>query len=422
MGKRAKERLSALAVSRANKPGMYADGNGLYLRVAANGGRAWVLRYMLEGRAREMGLGPLAAVSLAEARKRALEARRLKSEGIDPIAAKVARRAAAAAERAKAVTFKAAAETYIDSHKAGWRNTKHAKQWTNTLTTYAFPVLGKLPVGEIDAGLVMKVLEPIWQKKTETASRVRMRLEAVLDWAIARGYRKGDNPARWKGHLENLLPKRGKVQQVKHHPALPYREVGAFVADLRNQDGFAALALELLILTASRTSEVLGASWDEIDLKATTWVIPAGRIKAGREHRVPLSAPAVAVLTKLKDARQTLPDGTLCPWVFPGVKGRHLSNGAILALLRRMKRNDITPHGFRSTFRDWAAEQTAFPREVAEMALAHTIGNKVEAAYRRGDLLEKRKRLMGAWASYCNTVPAEGAKVLPMRQSIAKLR
>lgn len=417
MGKRAKERLSALAVSRAIKPGMYPDGNGLYLRIAPNGGRAWVLRYMLDGRAREMGLGSLSAVTLAEARKRATEARRLKSEGIDPIGAKASRRAAAAAERAKAVTFKAAAETYIESHKAGWRNAKHASQWTNTLATYAFPVLGKLPVGEIDAGLVMKVLEPIWQKKTETASRVRMRLEAVLDWATARGYRKSENPARWKGHLENLLPKRAKVQRVKHHPALPYGEVGAFVADLRNQEGLAALALELLILTATRTSEVIGARWDEIDLKGKIWIIPAGRIKAGREHRIPLSVPAVAVLNKLEDARPALPDGTLCPWVFPGGKDKHLSNGAILALLRRMKRSDVTAHGFRSTFRDWAAEQTAFPRDVAEMALAHAIGNKVEAAYRRGDLIEKRKRLMDAWAAYCNTVPVVNGKVLQMKRN-----
>ncbi|WP_368413402.1 tyrosine-type recombinase/integrase [Dongia sp.] len=249
----------------------------------------------------------------------------------------------------------------------------------------------------------------------ELYGRVRGRIEAILDWATARGHRKGDNPARWRGHMENLLPKRAKVKRVQHHPALPYAEIGAFMADLRKQEGLAALALELLILTATRTSEAIAARWDEIDLKAKVWTIPADRIKAGREHRIPLSAPAVAILKSLLDAREKMPDGEPCPWVFPGVRGKSLSNGAILSLLKRMKRADITAHGFRSTFRDWAAEQTAFPRDVAEMALAHAIGDKVEAAYRRGDLFEKRKRLMDAWAGYTAIGPAKGGKVLPLQ-------
>jgi integrase len=392
---------------------MYPDGGGLYLRIAEDGGRAWVYRFMLNRRQREMGLGRLVDVTLAEARRKAQDARALKAQGIDPIEAKRARRAAERAEKARTVTFQDAAQAYIRSHKAGWRNAKHGDQWENTLKAYAYPHIGNLPVQEIDAGLVLKVLEPIWSAKTETASRVRGRIEAILDWATARGHRKGDNPARWRGHMENLLPKRAKVKRVQHHPALPYAEIGAFMADLRKQEGLAALALELLILTATRTSEAIAARWDEIDLKAKVWTIPADRIKAGREHRVPLSAQAVAILKSLQEAREKMPDGEPCPWVFPGVRGKSLSNGAILSLLRRMKRSDITAHGFRSTFRDWAAEQTAFPRDVAEMALAHAISDKVEAAYRRGDLYEKRKKLMEGWASYCGIVQVVGNKVVP---------
>lgn len=410
-------RLTALAVSRAKTKGLYADGNGLYLQVSAVGTKSWVFRYRMHGRKtpRDMGLGSLADVGLADAREKARDARKLITAGIDPIDAKRASRAAVALERANVATFEDAAKAYIEAHSHAWRNPKHRDQWPNTLRDYAYLVMGKLPVARIEVGHVLKVLEPIWTKKPETASRVRGRIEAVLDWAKARGYRTGENPARWRGHLENLLPRRAKVRKVEHHPALPYAEIGAFMADLRKQDGVAALALEFLILTAARTSEVSGARWSEIDLDKAVWTVHADRIKAGREHRVPLSAPALAILKKLHKTR----DGE---FVFPGGrKGKPLSANALLALLKRMDRTDVTAHGFRSTFRDWCAEQTNYPRDVAEAALAHAVGDKVEAAYRRGDLFEKRALLMRDWAAYCGTVPKtdKTATVVPMRRKRA---
>jgi integrase len=395
---RATNRLSALAVTRAKKPGMYADGGGLYLQVTSAGARSWIFRYARNGRSREMGLGALSKVPLATARLKAEEAREDLGRGQDPIQARQARKAEEAAEAARQVTFEDAADSYINSHRAGWRNAKHGDQWKNTLRTYAYPAIGSVPVRDIETGMVLKVLEPIWTIKTETANRVRGRIEAVLDWARARGHRQGENPARWRGHLDDLLPRPGKVRRVQHHPALPYSEIGAFMAELRKQEGVAALALEFLILTASRTGEAIGARWSEIDLQQRLWTIPAERIKAGREHRVPLSSPTIIVLREVAKLRRT--DG----YVFPGDKqGKHLSNGALLMLLERMNRGDLTVHGFRSTFRDWAAEQTNFPREVAEMALAHVVEDKTEAAYRRGDLFVKRQKLMDTWAAYCAT-------------------
>jgi integrase len=332
---------------------------------------------------------------------------------LDPIGARKAQKAAQRAEAAKQVTFEDAAEAYIRSHKAGWRNAKHGDQWRNTLKAYVYPLMGALPVQQIDSGLVVQVLEPIWTTKPETASRVRQRIEAVLDAATARGHRIGENPARWRGHLDSLLPARAKVQRVQHHPALPYAELGAFMADLRKEDGVAARAMELLILTATRTTECIASRWSEIDLDNALWTVPAERIKAGREHRIPLSPAVVALLRKLAEAK-------VGEFVFPGRPGKPLSNGALLALLKRMKRTDLTAHGFRSTFRDWAAEQTNFPREVAEMALSHAISDKVEAAYRRGDLLEKRRRLMEAWAIFAETQPMAGAPVIPMQRRKAE--
>jgi integrase len=397
-------RLTALAVSKTRKKGYYADGGGLLLQVTSNGARSWVYRYMLDGRAREMGLGSLHDVNLGEARKRATECRGLRSAGRDPIEARKGVRDLAKLASVRGMTFAACAEAYVEANKAGWRNEKHAAQWASTLKTYAYPVFGSLPVQSVDTAMVMNVLESIWTTKTETASRVRGRIECVLDWAKTREYREGENPARWRGHIENLLPARSKVRKVEHHPALPFAKVRAFVRALRRQKGTAALAFEFLILTAARTSEVVGARWDEIDLKKVVWTIPANRIKAGREHRVPLSAPALAILKKMKIARdnEAEVDGGASEYVFSGgKKGQPLSNMALLALLKRMKRTDITAHGFRSSFRDWAAEETDHPREVAEMALAHTIGDKVEAAYRRGDLFDKRRALMAEWAEYC---------------------
>jgi integrase len=394
-------RLAAVALPKL-KPGMHADGGGLYLQVTESGARTWIYRFMLNGRAREMGLGPLHIVSLAEAREKARECRKIRHEGIDPIEARNARKAETRLAAATAMTFEQCAERYIDAHKAGWKNPKHAAQWPSTLTTYVYPIFGDLPVQAIDTGLVMKSVEPIWTAKPETASRVRGRIESVLDWATARGFRKGENPARWRGHLENLLPKKSKVRRVEHHPALPYDEVGTFMASLRSYEGIGARALEFLILTAARTGEVIGARWDEISLADRLWTVPGERMKAGKEHRVPLSARALAIIEAMKEKRES-------DFVFPGGKrGKPLSNMAMLQLLKRMGRDDLTAHGFRSSFRDWAAERTGFPSEVVEMALAHVVADKVEAAYRRGDLFQKRRQLMEAWAKHCEARKVSG--------------
>lgn len=393
------------------KPGRYADGNGLYLQVAKGGSKSWLFRYMSDGKARAMGLGPVGIVTLADARDQAIEARRRLLAGVDPIEAKEAGRRAANLEVAKSITFKEAAEKYIDVHKSGWRNAKHSAQWESTLQTYVYPVIGSLGVAAIDTGLVLKVIEPIWQTKTETASRVRSRIENILDWAKVRGYREGENPARWRGHLDKSLPARSKVRKIEHYKALPFTEVGAFVAELRKREAIAARALDFAILTACRTGEVLGVDWSEINLEQGIWIIPADRMKAGREHRVPLSKQALAILKRMGD------DFAYNGYVFPGQKaGKPLSGMAFAMILRRMERQDITAHGFRSTFRDWAAESTAYPREVAEMALAHAIGDKVEAAYRRGDLFEKRRRLMQAWANYCDR-PTTKANVVAIKSA-----
>jgi integrase len=357
-----------------------------------------------------MGMGPLAIYCLQEARAKALDARRLRHEGIDPIETRKDERLRARLEAAKAITFKECADTYIKAHRAGWRNGKHAAQWQATLATYAEPLIGTLPVQAIDTALVLKVLEPIWTTKPETAGRVRGRIEAVLDWAKVREYRQGENPARWRGHLDKLLPARGKVRKVKHHAALPYAELPGFLVALREQEGIAARALEFTILTAARTGEAIFARWSEIDLLDKVWTVSAARMKAGREHRVPLSARALGILDEMQVHRHA-DDG----FVFPGGKpGKPLSNMAFLMLLRRMKRDDLTAHGFRSSFRDWSAERTHFPSEVAEMALAHVVGSKVEAAYRRGDLFDKRRRLMDAWAEFLAKAPERG-KVVSLR-------
>jgi integrase len=384
---------------------MYADGGGLYLRVTPDGAKNWVLRYMLNRKPHWMGLGPLDLYGLADARAKALDARRKRHEGIDPIEARRAERARQRLEAAKAITFKECAESYINAHRAGWRNEKHKYQWPATLDAYAYPFIGTLPVQAIDTGLVLKVLEPIWTVKPETASRVRQRIESILDFAKVRCYRDGENPARWRGHLDKLLPALSKVRDVQHLAALPYAELPAFMVSVRAREAIAARALEFLILTAARTGEVIGARWNEIYLLDKTWTVPPARMKARREHRVPLSQRALAILDEMQAARHG-DDGNA--FVFPGPKaGKPLSNMAFLMLLRRMKRDDLTAHGFRSTFRTWAAERTNFPREVIEAALAHTIGNKVEAAYQRGDLFEKRGRLMEAWAHFCATAPAQ---------------
>jgi integrase len=402
---RATGRLTALKVERLKEPGMYADGGGLYLRITSEGTRNWVLRYMLNRRPRWMGLGPLALYSLADARAKALDVRRKRHEGIDPIEARRAERARQRLDAAKSITFRECAETYIASHNAGWRNEKHKYQWSATLNTYAYPVIGALAVQAVDTGLVLRVLEPIWTKKPETASRVRQRIENILDFSKVRGYRDGENPARWRGHLDKLLPLTSKVRRVQHLAALPYAALPSFLTRLRQRDAVAARALEFLILSAARTSEVIGARWNEIDLLDKTWTVPAWRMKAQREHRVPLSPRAVAILQEMQAVRGgDHPDAL----VFPGPRrSKPLSNMAFLMLLRRMELNDLTVHGFRATFKTWASERTSFQNEIVEAALAHVIGDKVEQAYRRGDLFEKRRRLMQQWATFCSTAPEQ---------------
>lgn len=407
-------KLSAAFVAKTNKPGRYADGGGLYLQVSQFGTKAWLYRFMINGTARQMGLGSVNTFSLKEARERALKARQLVADGIDPIKTKNAQRARLKAERAKSISFKEAAAKYIAAHEAGWKNDKHGQQWANTLETYAYPVMGDLPVAEIDTAHVLQVLEPIWREKTETASRVRGRMESVLNWATAREFRKGDNPARWRGHLDKLLPAPPKVKKVRNQPALPYAELPGFMGSLREKEGVSAQALEFTILCAVRTGETIGARWSEIDMQAGIWTIPAERMKAGREHRVPLTDRALEILKALP--REGRGDG----FVFPGArKGKGLSNMAMLELLRGMKPG-ITVHGFRSTFRDWAAEQTNFPRELAEAALAHVLADKTEAAYLRTDRLEKRRRLMAEWAKFCAARSgygdAEKGKVVEIRR------
>jgi integrase len=421
-------KLSAVEVTKAKGPAVLHDGGGLYLRIAPSrkdgtekpGAKSWVFRFQLDGKRRDMGLGPYPDISLAEARRRATEHRKLRHDGIDPLEAKKAQRQAQRLSLARGRTFRETAEEFIGRNEAGWRNAKHRQQWRNTLATYVYPVLGEFPVAAIDVGLVVQVLDPIWAGKPETASRVRGRIEAVLDAATVRGFRQGPNPAQWKGNLAHILPARARVRKVAHHAALPFDEMPSFLADLRGRSGMAARALEFAIFTAARTDEVLGAPWDEIDLDAKVWTIPAERMKGGREHRVPLSDAALAVLGQvcpLALKRDGQPDPS-AP-VFPGPRRAWpMSNMTMLMLLRRMKRNDLTVHGFRSTFSDWAAERTAYPREVVEMALAHAVENKVEAAYRRGDLFQKRRQLMDDWSKFCATPPASG-RVVPIRQAAA---
>jgi integrase len=382
---------------------------------------------------REMGLGRAgadpAAVSLADVRAKAADLHKLVKAGVDPLdkreADEVEAKATALAEAARAKTFSEVTDLYLAAHEVAWRNMKHRAQWRSTLQTYAFPEMGERAVAAVETAHVMAALEPLWHVKPETASRLRGRIESVLDYATARGWRTGDNPARWRGHISNMLPPRAKVRRVKHHAALPWQEIGGFMAALGRQTGTAALALHFTILTAARTGEVLGATWSEIDLSAKVWTIPAERMKAGNEHRVPLPASAVALLKELRTA-----DTNPTVFVFRG-EGPHfrgkglaghvlnhpLSSMAMAMLLRRMGFADLTVHGFRSTFRDWCGEATNFTREVAEAALAHTLKDKVEAAYRRGDLLEKRQRLMEDWAKFCNRPSLQSGQIVPIRRA-----
>lgn len=416
--------LTPLQVKNA-KAGRHADGQGLYLLVKETGARSWVYRYMLNGKARDLGLSrcPEAIalmaksgggdLTLAQARDVANIYRMKVKARIDPLEERdeTVRQAKAAEQAAKAasVTFRDAADAYLAAKEGSWRNAKHRQQWHNTLATYVFPVIGDMAVGQVETRHVLKVIESIWQTKQETANRVRGRIEAILDAARVRGYRTGDNPARWRGHLAQILPARGQLSRG-HHKALPYAEMGAFMAKLRQRAGMAALALEFTILTGARTNEVLGATWAEIDLERAVWTIPAGRMKAGKEHRVPLSTGALDVLRRAKALGGD--------WVFTGQRGGQMSGMSMAMLLHRMG-FDVTVHGFRSAFRDWAAEATAYPHDVCEAALAHTVGSKVVAAYLRGDLFEKRRRLMADWAAHCERGEGKIDGAVPLRQRSA---
>jgi integrase len=396
-------RLTAIQVARLKQPGRYGDGHGLWLQVSETGAKAWLFRFMRDGQARQMGLGGLHTVSLQEARSRARQARQVLLEGLDPIDVKHERRTATRLEKARALTFKQCADDYLNAHAGAWKNAKHKAQWSATLDAYAHPLIGSLPVASIDTALILKILRPVWQDKPETASRLRGRIERILDWATVQEFRRGDNPARWRGHLDALLPAKAKVRAVRHHPALPFAELPSFMAELRKRESISARALEFTILTAVRTSEAINATWDEIEGKV--WTIPAERMKAGRPHRVPLSHRALGIL-------EALPRDD-SGFVFPGSRGASISNMAMLQLLRGMNGNGLTVHGFRSSFSDWARERTGYPRDVIEMALAHAIKDKSEAAYRRGDALEKRRRLMAEWARYCES-PAVTAEVVAL--------
>jgi integrase len=365
--------------------------DGLALQVTDSGARSWVLRVSIAGKQREMGLGSFPTVGLADAREKARATRAQVRAGEDPLAKRQAALSAAVAERRMLKTFKTAAEEYIEQHERAWKNPKHAAQWSATLKTYAYPLLGAMMVRDIAPAHVIQVLEPIWAVKTETASRLRGRIELVLDFAGARGLRQGPNPARWRGNLDAALPKATRVTKVEHHAAVPVSAAPAFVSRLRMQAGMGARAVEFVILTAARSGEVRGATWREVNLDAATWTVPASRMKAGREHRVALSHQAVRLL-------KSLPPGKADELIFPGLRGP-LSDMSLTAVLRRMK-VEATVHGFRSTFRDWVAEHTDHPSEVAEMALAHAVGDRVEAAYRRGDLLARRKPMMEDWARF----------------------
>jgi integrase len=396
---RALYRLTALKVARAKVPGMYADGGSLYLRVAPGGSRQWIFRYVTNGRLRDMSLGPAHTLTLAEARERATEARKLRLDDIDPLEHRRARRAALRAADARTITFRECCEAYLRSHDASWTSARHRAQWRSTLAQL-YPILGNLPVQAIDTPLVLRAIKPIWEKTPVTASRLRGRLEAVLGWATVHHYRSGDNPAKRGGLLEHALPAPGKVAKVEHHSALKYDGIAEFISKLRSDASITARALEFIALTAARSGEAVGATWDEIDFDKKEWTVPASRMKADREHRVPLSSAALAVLKQMKAIRQS-------PYVFPGAKaGQPVKGGTVWWLANQIA--GVSVHGLRSSFRDWASERTSFQREVCEMALAHAIPSAVEKAYRRGDLFEKRRKLMDAWAEFCAKPAASG--------------
>ena len=419
MGRTAAKALSARQVDTETRVGYHADGphTGLYLQVTSSGEqftRSWIFRYTSPTtlRRRELGLGSTRTRKLADARALSAELRLMVLNGLDPKDERDKERALAISRRATQITFDEAVGKCLETKSLEWKNIKYGQQWHNTLATYASPLLGKIPVDQITTELVHRVLEPIWIKKTETATRVRQRIEVVLDWCKARGYCKGDNPARLKGALGELLPKSQKIKKVEHHAAIPYPQINEFVVALRKEGGSAPLALEFMLLTATRTGEVVAAKWSEVDFDSRLWTVPAERMKSGKEHRVPLSKRAVEILQVMSAAKQN-------EYIFPGhsvAKNSHMSTGTCRMVMKRMgKFSQYTPHGLRFTFRDWAAETTSFANETLELALAHTISNKAEAAYRRQDQLEKRAKLMQLWQQHVDTTPVT-TKLLPLKR------
>ena len=400
-------RLSIKKIAKLTEPGRYGDGHGLYLQVASPTNRSWIFRYERDAKERMLGLGPLHTFTLEEARERARLIRQQLKVGQDPLERRKTEKARRALEVARNKTFKECVEACFNDHSPAWKSAAYRQDWLNTLERYAYPEFGELPVAQIDAGLVLRVLKPLWLTKTKTAKMLRQRIEAVLNWATAHGYRDGENPARLRGNLEHMLPKAEKVRRVVHHAALSHIEIGVLMGELRVHDSIPARALEFLILTAARAAETRLATWDEINLAARVWIVPAERMKGDREHRVPLSDQAGALLNRL-------PRLAGCEYVFPGARRGPMHENAMWGVLRAL-RPGLTVHGFRSTFRTWSEEHTRFPREVAEQALAHTIGSAVERAYRRTDLFEKRRELMAAWARYCDATARSGA-IVPMRQ------
>jgi len=407
MPKKARE-LSPLQVRRLKSPGLHPVGgvDGLYLQVKDSGARSWILRVSVGDRRRELGLGGFPDVELAQARERAREMRDQMRQGIDPIAARKAAQDALRAAQARALTFDEAARKCHAKKSPEFRSVKHRADWINSITTHVSPVIGTMPVADVQVGDVVRVLEPIWTTKTETATRVRQRIEDVIDWATVAKYREGPNPAAWDGNLEHALPKPSKVRKIEHHAAIPWQDVGAFMVELRKREGMGARALEFAILTAARSGEVRLATWEEIDFAAKLWTVPAERMKAGKVHRVPLSDAAIALL-------KALPRMEGSPYVFPAVRGGPLSDMSLSAVTRRMGVAAV-PHGFRSTFKDWARSNSTFPDEVSELALAHVNSDATRAAYARDELLAKRTRLMRDWAKHCDTIAKKG-NVVPMR-------
>ena len=404
------ERLKDLVVKRTTEPGWYPDGNGLYLQVSKTSSKSWVYRYKRKGKERRRGLGPYPTVGLLDARDEAANCRALLKQGIDPIDHNRDMEAAKHLSELKGLTFRECAEAYIESRKAEWKNEKHHYQWNQSLETYAFPTIGELSVQDIDLGFILNVLEPIWNTKTETASRVRQRIETILDWAKVRQYREGENPARWRGHLDKLLPSPKKIQKVVHLPAMDYRDVPTFYQLLRQGRSVSKLALAFLIQTATRSKEAREAQWGEIDLKDKVWVVPGDRTKAGREQRIPLTDEALSILEDIKDFKHD-------NFVFPSTRrGKGIRDTSVRKQLQN-KHPGLTVHGFRSSFRDWCAEMTNYPRELAEKALGHVLQDKVEAAYQRGDLFEKRRKLMDSWADYCLKEQTD-ADVVPINKVI----